>query len=49
VSLYSGADYDVSRIAAGLGGGGHRNAAGFSLTLTDWVARFVSPAERRPG
>jgi hypothetical protein len=49
VSLYSVADFDVSRIAAGYGGGGHRNAAGFSVTLEEWTERFLSPSERRPG
>jgi len=52
VSLYSVADYDVSRIAASFGGGGHRNAAGFSVSLGEWALRFVggvSPSERRPG
>lgn len=49
VSLYSVADFDVSRIAAGYGGGGHRNAAGFTVTLREWSERFLSPSERRPG
>lgn len=49
VSLYSLADFDVSRIAAGYGGGGHRNAAGFTVTLGEWTERFLSPSERRPG
>jgi nanoRNase/pAp phosphatase (c-di-AMP/oligoRNAs hydrolase) len=49
VSLYSVADFDVSRIAAGYGGGGHRNAAGFTVTLEEWTERFLSPSERRPG
>ncbi len=40
-SLYSIGDVDVAEIAAKLGGGGHRNAAGFSVTLADWLARFV--------
>jgi hypothetical protein len=41
VSLYSIGECDVATIAAGLGGGGHRNAAGFSVDLADWLARFV--------
>jgi oligoribonuclease NrnB/cAMP/cGMP phosphodiesterase (DHH superfamily) len=41
VSLYSVADFDVSRIAAGLGGGGHRNAAGFTVTLAEWMERYL--------
>jgi nanoRNase/pAp phosphatase (c-di-AMP/oligoRNAs hydrolase) len=49
VSLYSVGDFDVSRIAAGYGGGGHRSAAGFTVTLGEWVERFLSPSERRRG
>jgi len=41
VSLYSIGELDVAELAAGLGGGGHRNAAGFSVDLADWLARFV--------
>jgi hypothetical protein len=41
VSLYSIGDLDVAELAAGLGGGGHKNAAGFSVDLADWLARFV--------
>ena len=40
VSLRSNGDYDVSAIAKCFGGGGHRNAAGFSvdiLTLLAWL------------
>jgi uncharacterized protein len=40
-SLYSLGEFDVSKIAAGLGGGGHRNAAGFTVSLEEWVAHFV--------
>jgi oligoribonuclease NrnB/cAMP/cGMP phosphodiesterase (DHH superfamily) len=40
-SLYSTGDFDVSQIAARYGGGGHRNAAGFHVSLEDWVERFV--------
>lgn len=39
-SLRSNGDYDVSAIAKALGGGGHRNAAGFSTdikTLMGWM------------
>lgn len=39
-SLRSNGDYDVSAIAKAFGGGGHRNAAGFSTnveTLMEWV------------
>jgi hypothetical protein len=41
VSLYSIGELDVADLATSLGGGGHRNAAGFSLDLADWLARFV--------
>lgn len=39
-SLRSNGDYDVSAIAKAFGGGGHRNAAGFSTnidTLMGWL------------
>ena len=41
VSLYSIGDFDVSEIAGEYGGGGHRNAAGFSVSLTAWVRDFA--------
>jgi len=41
VSLYSVGDLDVARIAGRYGGGGHRNAAGFSVPLRQWLERFV--------
>ena len=41
VSLYSVGDFDVARIAERLGGGGHRNAAGFSVTLAEWSERYL--------
>ena len=41
VSLYSIGELDVSSIAGRYGGGGHRNAAGFSIPLADWIAHFV--------
>jgi hypothetical protein len=41
-SLYSIGDFDVSRMAAHYGGGGHRNAAGFHVALVDWTDRFVA-------
>lgn len=41
VSLYSIGDFDVAAIAARYGGGGHRNAAGFSLPLDTWAAEFA--------
>jgi hypothetical protein len=40
-TLYSIGELDVAEIAAGLGGGGHRNAAGFSVPLSTWLADFV--------
>ena len=39
-SLRSNGDYDVSAIAKSFGGGGHRNAAGFTIniqTLLEWI------------
>lgn len=36
-TLYSIGDVDVSQLASRLGGGGHRNAAGFSVPLRDWL------------
>ena len=40
-SVYSIGDFDVASLAASFGGGGHRNAAGFSIPLEDWLAHFV--------
>ena len=40
-TLYSIGDVDVASIATTLGGGGHHNAAGFSVSLEDWVQHFV--------
>lgn len=40
-SLYSIGDFDVAAIASGLGGGGHKNAAGFTVSLEEWLGRFV--------
>ena len=37
VTLYSIGELDVSQIATGFGGGGHRNAAGFSVSLREWL------------
>ena len=36
-TLYSIGDFDVSEIAAQFGGGGHRNASGFSVPLRRWL------------
>jgi hypothetical protein len=41
VSLYSIGELDVSAIASRYGGGGHRNAAGFSVALSEWLAHFA--------
>jgi hypothetical protein len=41
VSIYSIGDLDVAEIAGRYGGGGHRNAAGFSVSLRDWQRRFL--------
>jgi oligoribonuclease NrnB/cAMP/cGMP phosphodiesterase (DHH superfamily) len=41
-SLYSIGEFDVARIAARYGGGGHRNAAGFHVPAQDWLDRFVA-------
>jgi oligoribonuclease NrnB/cAMP/cGMP phosphodiesterase (DHH superfamily) len=41
VSIYSIGDLDVSKIATEHGGGGHRNAAGFSVSLEEWLKRFA--------
>ncbi len=40
-SIYSTGDFDVSEVAAGYGGGGHRNAAGFGVGLDRWLRDFV--------
>jgi nanoRNase/pAp phosphatase (c-di-AMP/oligoRNAs hydrolase) len=40
-TLYSIGDLDVATIAASLGGGGHQNAAGFSVPLAEWTADFL--------
>lgn len=35
-------DFDIGALMLdSFGGGGHRNAAGFSVTLEEWIARFV--------
>ena len=43
-TLYSIGEVDVGSVAARLGGGGHRNAAGFSVSLAEWLRDFVEPA-----
>jgi hypothetical protein len=39
-SIYSIGDVDVSSIAQRYGGGGHRNASGFSVPLRRWLDEF---------
>lgn len=41
VSLYSIGELDAAGIAARYGGGGHRNAAGFHVSLRRWLEDFV--------
>lgn len=41
ISVYSVGDFDVAALAGQFGGGGHRNAAGFSVKLEEWLAKFV--------
>ncbi len=40
-TLYSIGDDDVSVIAERYGGGGHRNAAGFQVSLGRWLEEFI--------
>jgi oligoribonuclease NrnB/cAMP/cGMP phosphodiesterase (DHH superfamily) len=40
-TLYSIDEFDVSKIAGEWGGGGHRNAAGFTISLEDWLRNFA--------
>ena len=40
-SIYSTGELDVSAVATRFGGGGHRNASGFSISLAAWVEEFV--------
>ena len=41
LSIYSLGDLDVAKVAEGYGGGGHRNAAGFQLSLDAWLTLLV--------
>jgi phosphoesterase RecJ-like protein len=41
VSLRSKGELDVHGLAAEFGGGGHRNASGFSVSLAEWTANFL--------
>ena len=40
-TLYSIGDLDVSKVALEYGGGGHKNASGFHVTLKQWLKDFV--------
>lgn len=40
-TLYSIGEVDVSKVAVEFGGGGHRNAAGFHVSLEEWLKDFV--------
>jgi nanoRNase/pAp phosphatase (c-di-AMP/oligoRNAs hydrolase) len=40
-TLYSIGDLDVSQVALGYGGGGHKNASGFHVSLERWLEEFV--------
>jgi oligoribonuclease NrnB/cAMP/cGMP phosphodiesterase (DHH superfamily) len=40
-TIYSLDDLDASAIATRFGGGGHRNAAGFSVSLEQWLRDFA--------
>lgn len=41
VSIYSIGTFDVAELATRHGGGGHRNAAGFSVPLERWLSDFL--------
>lgn len=45
VSLRSEGDYDVSELAKRYGGGGHKNAAGFELSMPELLTMFGGRAE----
>ncbi len=40
-TLYSIGDVDVSKVALEFGGGGHKNASGFRVSLERWLKDFV--------
>ena len=40
-TLYSIGDLDVSEIAKTFGGGGHKNASGFHVSLERWISEFA--------
>ena len=39
----------MAQVAQRYGGGGHRNAAGFSVSLAAWLRDFVPAAGGEPG
>jgi hypothetical protein len=41
VSIYSIGDRDVTKVAERYGGGGHRNASGFTVPLRSWLEEFL--------
>ncbi len=46
-TLYSIGEEDVSELAARYGGGGHRNAAGFQVSLERWRVEFLAADRAR--
>lgn len=40
-TIYSIGDLDISKVALEYGGGGHKNASGFHVSLERWLADFV--------
>lgn len=40
-TLYSIGDVDIAKVAVEYGGGGHKNAAGFRVSLSRWLEEFV--------
>ena len=40
-TIYSIGDLDISKVALEYGGGGHKNASGFHVSLERWVRDFV--------
>ncbi len=41
ISIYSVGDFNVAELATERGGGGHRSAAGFSVSLDDWHDSYL--------
>jgi len=40
-TIYSIGDLDISKVAMTYGGGGHKNASGFHVSLESWLADFI--------